>query len=142
MKIGIEKDMTLASAPQLVRAYALTAHAELVTKRMSDVISLSPDAQVIAAWINGEVVGVIAYSEDAIEPAYWVELVYVTERLRRSGIFKALWSATVKTATENEIRQIVVGRHVNNSVMQRALEREGVHAEFVVHHFWVHYGVD
>ena len=75
---------------------------------------------------DGELVGVLCWVHDDVTNAYVVSLGYVEPTSRRRGIFRELFVALQKRATEQNISRLVFQVHADNGVAHDVLKRLGV----------------
>lgn len=121
----------LADNPKVL-AFALKAHAELYAAGLTDVLSLNAQEH---AWYSqhngGDVSGIIVFYDCDDEFCTQVDLIYVVQEKRRSGLCSELLSC-MKHNKETGNR-ISIGTHASNEGMQSALERNGYTKKFIVY---------
>lgn len=104
---------------------ALQAHAELYNKGWSDVPVLTGQERVLYAVHLNVIVGLIAWTEDAEESAWWVALSWVAPAAQRRGTYSELWAHLVAVAQREGVGRIEGGCHVANAAMNAAAKASG-----------------
>lgn len=102
-----------------------------------DAVCPAWDQEVIAAIVDGKVVGIVTFTVSEWANYLWVHLSYVRPQYRRQGLFRTMFEKLTEIAQEREIPEICSGVSARNTAMQKVNVRLGRKIESLVYSFKV-----
>ena len=122
----------MLSQYRAAHSFALTAHAQLFSRKESDVLCLSGQEQVIVAegngrgvLLHGEIAGVVVFEMDEEDGYAWVSLAYVAAHCRNEGVLRSLMEELHTHVSKMGDRGIHVGVVAGNLGAIQAYEKLG-----------------